>query len=118
MRLQPLEEDQQITAAATALLEENEVIVPTKVTKQNSTEVQKIFNNAGASIEEIAEQTANLMRGAETDAGRLGALKFAAEIHKIVDKEIDTKKSPEINIQIVTNGQVNLLNLMMPASQG
>lgn len=86
-------------------------LVNTKV--DNINPIKDIFTNAGASPKDIAKNVAHIMVHGDTDAARLKACEIASKVQGIM-ADIDEAKIPEININIVGQGNRTIVNLVMP----
>ena len=81
----------------------------------NKSAIRDKFNNAGASIDEVAKQVSNIMMRGESDAGRLKAAELALKIHGIL-QELDEKPIPNITVNIMGSDNKTLINLVLPTT--
>jgi len=87
-----------------------------KEKKQTKLEdARKIFNKAGASVENAASTIVSVMQRGETDAGRLRAAEAVLKVQGILN-EIDEKQIPQINITINGDANKTLINLVLPTT--
>lgn len=83
--------------------------------KSNRVEdAREVFNAAGASLDSIAQNVANIMARGETDAGRLKATELAMKVHGILN-DMDEKQIPDITINVQGDGNKTLINLVLPS---
>ena len=90
-------------------------LAPHEDRNHNGSKVSKIFAENGAGIEDTAQVTAAIMHSAESEGTRLQACRLSAEIHKMIDRNVQVAASPEINITLVTaEKSQNLVGVLMP----
>lgn len=79
-------------------------------------EFKKYLTDKGGSLKDVAEQVVNIMSRGESEATRLNAAKFIAQIQGIaLELEEGTSQvTKEININIMGSQNQNFLNLVMP----
>lgn len=80
---------------------------------ESKANIRDKFNNAGASIDEVAKQVSNIMMRGETDSGRLKAAELALKVHGIL-QELDEKPIPSITVNIHSETNKTLINLVLP----
>jgi hypothetical protein len=76
--------------------------------------IQAVLNKSGATLETASRELGNLMKNADTDAARLGAIKTVLEMHGALKKDDSQVKLPAINITIVGSGNKSLINVLLP----
>ncbi len=83
--------------------------------KKETVSAKDAFNDAGASLDEIAVVAARVMKYAEKDADKLKAADMALRVQGVF-KDDKQKAVPDITIIINSNGteNKNLVNLVMP----
>lgn len=95
----------------------NQILIDAGVQKpniidQDKSEIRKIFNDAGASIEAAAKQISQVMSNGK-DVGRLKAAEMVLKVHDVL-AEIDGTNVPQINITIQGSEHKTLINLVLP----
>lgn len=81
--------------------------------KESIDTARKVFNSAGADLQNVATTVSNIMLRGETDAGRLKAAELTLKVHGILN-EIDDKSIPQITINIAGSENKTLINLVLP----
>jgi len=73
----------------------------------------ELLDQAGLSDESAVSELANLAKYGETENIKFNALKTVLEMHGLVSD--DDGNRGQINIQIISNGDINLLGILCPS---
>lgn len=84
-----------------------------KTTKSENPETMKeILNRSGLTLEDIADNVACIMRGADSSSARLQAAKLAAEMQGILQKD-EIKNPPSVTI-VIQDSAVDINPILVP----
>jgi hypothetical protein len=82
-------------------------------TNHRKTRASELLDHVGFSDEQVVHELAQMARFGENETVKLGALKTCLEMHGMAEGENGEKG--DIKIQIITNGDVNLLQMLCPS---
>jgi peroxiredoxin family protein len=111
-RLQPYQNEDEITQEIEALLVEDKVI-PAKSAKMDMDDIRDAFDQNGASVKDVAIMTGNIMKSGAKEEIKIRAAELAMKVHGVF-KEMDEKPVPVINITIVGENNQTMVNLLCP----
>lgn len=97
--------------AIEAILENTGIKGPLK--ENDKAAIRKIFDNAGAGIEAIANTVAYTMKNGDSDGACLKAAEIAMKVQGVID-EVSDDRIPEITINIHGSDNKTLINLVLP----
>lgn len=75
--------------------------------------VREIFEAEGAGVREAAATIADVMKNSKSGGVKLRGAELALKAQQVFN-EIDEKKIPQININIVGDGTKSIINLVLP----
>lgn len=88
---------------------------PKDAEKSKIEQVRDIFTRHNAGPEDVARVVGTLMRGGENETVQLNAAKIAMQVQGwLNDLDKSDKKTPDVTINIIGNGNKSLVNLVMP----
>ena len=119
MRLSPnvdLDTDKLLDSVVGAAIDPDEIISHGAKVPSSKTSIREAFLNRNAGPEEAAQEINRIMKFGDNDAIRLKAAETVLKVHGIhqeLEKELGDSQ-PKIEINIISAGNVNLVNLLMP----
>lgn len=80
---------------------------------ENLTDIKRVLNQAGGSIEDASSVITEVMHNSEYDNTRLKAAEIVLDLHEVRNKDGLVNKQPIINFNIVSD-EVKIANIFAP----